>query len=219
MGTHPIFESDFDCLTEIVICKFMSTKVVCILAVAVAVFCLILCFLFCVLKRKVETIVADRTLQNTELDGNPSSDLESSCLQSWCRFWCADDLTYDVELDLDSVDHNDEATTEGTELKSSKRTISSRSSHSGRAGRSNRSNSVISSIEVAVTNLKESPKLARNSTTVARRLSHDPFLLCNDLQKIEMRRKTQQKRRMSEQCILPYRPVDSNRSKTSLHNY
>jgi hypothetical protein len=81
------------------------------------------------------------------------------------RFWCADDLTYDVELDLDSGDHNDDATTEGTELKGSKRTVSSRSSHSGRAGRSNRSNSVISSIEVAVINLKESPKLTRNSTT------------------------------------------------------
>jgi len=29
MGTHPIFESDFDCLTDFALAKIVSVKIVC----------------------------------------------------------------------------------------------------------------------------------------------------------------------------------------------
>jgi len=134
------------------------------------------------------------------------ADTESSC--GWCRYWWGD---------RNSATLPTAATLEMGEMEDELGTLNPLS----RKSFSNRSNS----IESAVQNIRSSPKLSsRSSRSPAgslpihvggRRLSHDPFLLCQDLQTMELQRKSVQfeRRRKSEQALPSYK-LPSNKRKS-----
>jgi len=202
MGTHPIFESDFDCLTVAqMVWMVIGVGVWLWVVILGCVFLAIVIACYCWNKR-LENLAERFGLQESLPQRHQITvdDVDQvNC--GWCRYWWGDRIADTSE--------------EGPELRPSE--LEELCDHVGdlqqptntRRSFSNRSNSIDS------TNIKASPKLNSSRSLSkspadslpihagGRRLSHDPFLLCQDLQTIEMRRKSLifEERRKSEQML------------------
>lgn len=156
-----------------------------------------------------------RSINQSERDRVLSVDEADSSYCGWCRYWWGDQTTQTENIPRKSYEMSHDEVEESHDVLCNLETLPA-SSQGTRSG--SICSTSLKTHRDSYKNLRDSPKLSRSSidrgvsiSTGGRRISHDPFTLCQDLQVMETRRKSEifQQRRKSEQFQLGTRRKSS----------